>query len=215
MRRSAIVLCALLGLVPIVAADQSDLEGGVFIAHRPSAMQFSSDPPPEGWCQHYLDSYAITSCEEQVNRIDTSDDVIWVVLSAWDESKRFCGTEFGLGSYSPESFVFAGFGPCFPNEGLEIPTANWPGPNQGTAFVVTQDAWTGNLVPVYWFAGYAYSEGVLPLSIDPTTGFGGWTNCEDPPIVSAATGFGSMGLFTDGVYVCPGSGGLGPQGVGA
>jgi len=215
MRRSAIVICALLGLVPIIAADQNDLEGGVFIAHYPSAMQFSSDPPAEGWCQHYLDSYAITSCEEQVNRIDTSQNVIWFVLSSWDESKRFSGTEFGLGSYSPESFAFVGFGPCFPNEGLEIPTANWPGPNQGTAFVVTQDAWTGNLVPVYWFAGYAYSEGVLPLSIDPTTGLGGWTNCEDPPLVSAATGFGGMGLFTDGVYVCPGSGGLGPQGVGA
>jgi hypothetical protein len=214
MRRIAIVLCALLVFVPITAADQNDLDGGVFIAHYPSGIQFSSDPPAEGWCQHYLDGFAISACEDQVNRIDTSQNVVWFVLSAWDESKRFCGVEFGLGSYSPDAFVLGDFGPCFPNEGLEIPTSNWPGPNQGTAVVVTQDAWTGNLVPVYWFAGYAYSAGVVPLSIDPATGFGGWTSCEEPPMTSAATGFGGMGLFRDGIYVCPGPGGLGPQGQG-
>jgi hypothetical protein len=68
------VVTAFVLLEPVMA-DPSDLEGGVFIAHYPAAMQFSSDPPAGGWCQQYLSNYAITSCEEQVNRLDSYDEV--------------------------------------------------------------------------------------------------------------------------------------------
>ena len=49
-------------------ADEDDLSNGVFIAHHPPGIQFT-DPPPEGWCQHYLDNFAIYSCDEQNPRI--------------------------------------------------------------------------------------------------------------------------------------------------
>jgi hypothetical protein len=182
-------------------------------------MEFSCDPPTGGWCQHYWDSYRIEDCEDQVNRIDTQDQVIWFVLAAWDEEKEWCGTEFGLGEYDPAAFVITGFSPCWPEDGLEIPTASWPGPEEGTAIVVTGDPWEGNLVPVYWFAGYAYEEGLIPLAADPATGFAGTSNCASPPGVWAADSLGAMGLFQDGVYACPagfmaGGQGLGPQGGG-
>ncbi len=183
-------------------------------------MQFSSDPPPEGWCQHYLSHHAIDSCGAQVNRIDTYDGVIWFVLAAWSEAKQWCGTEFGLGSFDPASFEFTDYGPCYPDEGLEIPTDGWPGPGEGTAFVTTTADWDGNLIPVYYFCGYAYAEDFLPLSPDPATGFGGTSNCLSPPESWSADAYGGMGLFTDGVYACPeggilgggSGGGLGPQG---
>lgn len=189
----------------------SDLEGGVLIAHFPTMMEFSSDPPLVGWCQHYLDGFAIHSCEDQVNRIDTYDRVIWYVLAAWETGKEFCGTEFGLGEYADSLFLFTDYGPCYPQEGLEIPTGSWPGPNEGTALVSTGASWNGSIVPIYFFAGYAYGEGVLPLGEDPATGFGGWSNCESPPQAWDASAFGAMGLFTDGVAVLPG-GGPGPAG---
>ncbi len=207
--------------LPLVARWQihNSLRGGALIAHFPTGMAFSSDPPTGGWCQHYWDNYRIEDCEEQVNRIDTEDEVIWFVLAAWDEEKEWCGTEFGFGEYDSTAFVITGFSPCWPADGLEIPTAAWPGPEEGTAIVVTSDPWEGNFVPVYWFSGYAYEEGLIPLAKDPATGFAGTANCANPPGTWAADSLGGMGLFQDGVYACPagflaGGPGLGPQGGG-
>ncbi|MCK4303256.1 MAG: hypothetical protein KAY24_03365 [Candidatus Eisenbacteria sp.] len=187
----------------IAHADPSNLESGVFIAHYPALLEFSSNPPPEGWCQHYLDSYAITACEDQVNRIDTQGGVVWFVLAAWSESKEWCAVEFGLGSYDAAAFLITDHGACFPEAGLELPSDNWPGPNEGTAITVTGDPWLGNLQPVYYFSGYAYSAGVIPLAVDPGANFGGTANCENPPLAWDVAAFGAMGMFTDGIYACP------------
>ncbi|MCK4306224.1 MAG: hypothetical protein KAY24_18430 [Candidatus Eisenbacteria sp.] len=216
MKRGFLIV-ALVFVVGSACADPSDLEGGVFIAHYPAALQFSSDPPPEGWCQHYLDNFAIRNCEAQVNRIDTEEGVIWFVLAAWSGDKEWCGTEFGLGNYEENIFLICDHGACYPEEGLEIPTDNWPGPNKGTAFVVTGPPWTGNFVAVYYFAGYAYGEGIIPLDVDPTWEMAGTGNCASPSEVWSAAALGGMGLFTDGIYVCPeegpgGGGGFAPGG---
>lgn len=176
-------------------------------------MAFSSVPPTEGWCRHYWNGFHITDCEHQVNRIDTTREVIWFVLAAWDEEKHWCGTEFGLGEYDPAAFAFTHFGPCWPDEGLEIPTASWPGPEQGTAIVTTGAHWTGNFVPVYSFCGYAYEPDCIGIGPNPATGFGGWTNSQNPPQAWCAAEYGGMGLFAPGVYACPEGGELGAWGM--
>jgi hypothetical protein len=195
----------------------------VLIAHFPTEMAFSFDPPTGGWCQFYWDSLRIEDCEDQVNRIDTGNQVIWFVLAAWDEDKEWCGTEFGFGEYDSDTFVITDFSPCWPENGLEIPTASWPGPGEGTAIVTTGAPWEGNFVPVYRFTGLAYEEGLIPLAADPATGFAGTSNCANPPESWAADSLGGMGLFQNGVYACPegwifaaqnmGERGTEPQGV--
>ncbi|MCK4302907.1 MAG: hypothetical protein KAY24_01560 [Candidatus Eisenbacteria sp.] len=203
---------ALLGLaVGNSSADLANLENGVFIVHHEVQIEYSDDPPIDGWCIAYA-PFAISSAEEQVNRIDTNTflGVVWYVLAAWNEDKEWCATQFGLGNYDARVFAFSDFGACFPGiEGLEIPTAGWPGPNDGTAFVVTGDPWTGNYVPVYYFTGYAYGYyggEVLQLTSDPSSGFGGWANCLAVPTPYAATGFGGLGINIDGTYAEPPSG---------
>jgi len=195
-----IILIAVL-LTPVATAESWDLSGGVFIAHAPAGVQFSASPPEGGWCQLYADSLAITSCEQQVNRIDSGDGSVWYVLAAWDEAKEWCGTEFGFGSYDAQSFAFVSSGPCFPSDGLEIPTSNWPGPNEGVAITTTDEPWSGNFEPVYYFTGYAYYEDQIPLSVDPDSDFGGWANCDEDK--EAAESFGAMGLLSTGEHVCP------------
>lgn len=64
-------------------------------------MEFSSEVPAGGWCRHYWDNYRLEDCEDQVNRIDTEQEVIWFVLAAWAEEKAWCGTEFGFGESTP------------------------------------------------------------------------------------------------------------------
>lgn len=204
MRRvfAALTLLGLIGQG--VAADPANLSQGVFIAHHPPGLQYSQG---QDWCQRYIDDFAIDSCDLQNTRIDldgnSGDSSVWYVLAAWAESKQWCGTEFGFGNFDVNSYYFVNWEACFPQNGLEISTNDWPGPSEGVALTVTGLAWSGNLVPVYYFAGYAYYQDVIPLAADPSTGFAGTATCGEGPGVWPAVDLGSMGLFTDGTYVCP------------
>jgi hypothetical protein len=214
--RWAVPLLMCLAIAGVAYGDPTNLEDGVFIAHHPPGLQFSQGTD---WCQKYIDEYAITSCKQQHNRIDLDGNVgessVWYVLAAWSEAKEWCGTEFGFGQYDANIYGFLRWGPCSPQGELELPTDNWPAPNEGTAITTTSTAWSGNFVPVYYFAGYAYYEGVIPVAADPATGFGGTGNCATPPEAWAAADFGGMGLFTAGTYVCPGGGDGGAEGDGS
>jgi len=205
MKRVLLAL-ALLGLAVGMASAQHDLTDGVFIAHWNPAIAWSSDAPAEGWCQRYLNTGPITDFDQQNPFISTGNRVVWYLLSAWATgNKTWCGTEFGLGSYNPYLFLFETWGPCTPGENLEIPTAGWPAPLEGTAIVTTDLPWVGNFRPVYYFTGYAYyaAPGLLPFGVDPPTGFGGWGNCLTPPTSYRAACFPAMGVLTPGIGCYP------------
>jgi len=191
---------------PSSGADPADLEGGVFIAHHPATFQYS---PGLDWCEEYDGLYSISSCEDQNPRIDLDGNLgersLWYVIAAWTESKTWCGTEFGFGDFDPEIYAFLEYGGCIPND-LSISTDGWPGPNEGTAVTATDVQWDGNFQAVYYFIGYAYNEGQIPLDVDPDLSFGGFGNCATPSETWAAADYGAMGLFQDGVTMCPGGG---------
>jgi len=210
-RAWALVLLALL-MPGSALSDSSNLEGGAFIAHHPPGLQYTSG---QDWCARYFQEFAIDSCSQQNNRIDLDgndgEESVWFVLAAWDEEKEWCGTEFGFADYDSTIYVFDQWGPC-PSSALAIPTPGWPGPDEGIALSLPDMTWMGNLVPVFWFAGYAYDQGTIPLAANPASGFGGTANCATPPQAWPATSFGAMGIFQDGTYACPevldGGGGL-------
>jgi hypothetical protein len=202
MKRAWLVLPLLCLAAGIAYSDSSNLEGGVFIAHHPPGLQYSEG---ENWCARYFQDFAIDSCSEQSNRIDTQGDhSVWFVLAAWSEPKEWRGVEFGLAAYDSTICALTSWGPCFPgSSGLEIPTAGWPGPNDGTTLTATGAPWSGNFLPVYYFVSYAYYAGEIPLGVHPVTGFGGTANCDSLPQTWAAAAFGSMGILEDGVSACP------------
>ncbi len=203
MRETLCGLAVFLLLTATCFAQPANLDCGVYIAHHPIGMAFSSDPPPEGWCQDYLDNHAITDPAEQNPQVYEIGPAIWYVLAFWYEPKDWCSCEFGLGRYTGEVFGFSDWGACFPGTGLEVPTAGWPGPEQGVALIAGDVPWQGTIIPVYYFAGYVYEQDEIPLAVHPGTGFGGFRNCDDPPQRWDAVCLGSMGLFTDGVYCEP------------
>ncbi|MCK4303064.1 MAG: hypothetical protein KAY24_02365 [Candidatus Eisenbacteria sp.] len=212
MRRAPFAL-ALLGLVVAGAsATPDDLSGCALITHYVPELQYSEDPGT--LCQDYF-MYAITSPEELITRIDTGGTLQlanWFILAAFPEDdKEWCGAQFGFDEFETGySGIFEFFfsGPCFPPMGgLEIPSAGWPGPMEGTAFVVTGQPWTGNFVPVYFFGGYAYGygdPGVMALIPDPSIAvpFGGLGNCLPVPMKYDAH-LGGMGVDMDGIHVWP------------
>ena len=187
-------------------ANPADLTGGTLVAHNIDQLPFTTSPPAGGWCYAY-NQYAIWLMSQvDVELPWHAAGNTWYVLAAWEmEAKTWCGTEFGLGAYESALYSFLDWSPCFPTTGLEIPTTGWPGPNEGTAFVTTGTPWSGNWVPVYWFGGYSYDASygwtIIPISIDPPTGFCGFSNCMNPP-ASFSVGFsmrGAMGVNTQGI----------------
>ncbi|MCK4305702.1 MAG: hypothetical protein KAY24_15800 [Candidatus Eisenbacteria sp.] len=203
--RWTMLILLLCGLVANGAgADPTNLEGGMLLAHFVPELVYTSDAPPGGWCQAYLDTYAISSCEEVNCRIDTPDTapVIWFVLAYWfgDEAKEWCGAEFGFGEYDPRIFYCVEYGACFPGTGWEYSTDGWPGPNEGTAFFVAHTPWVGNWLPVYFFGGYAYASygpGQIELASASPASLAGTWNCSTPPQFFHA-GLGIMGINMDG-----------------
>ena len=201
LMRAAIYLVMILLLSPPAIGTPQLLDGGAFIAHYVPEVGFSVDPPAEGWCAAYQ-PYSISSCEDQNNRIDVSGTLgaTWYVLAAWYlDDKIYCGVEFGLGEYDARVFEFSEYGPCYSEGGYELPTAGWPGPNEGTAITVGTGHWSGNFQAVYYFGGYAYSHygaEIIPLSVNPTTGNAGSANCIFPVGGWDAAELGGLGINT-------------------
>jgi hypothetical protein len=173
------------------AADPSNLDLGALIVHHVPEMAFS-ESPPEGFCAHYLDHYAIMHYTQQVSRIDVADYMraTWFVLAAWEEPKEWCAAARGFGAHDPAFFTAGSHGGCFADQGTSLHSAGWPGPNEGVVVQTTTKAWTGNYLPVYYFSGYAYGYGgaeVIPLA-DPPGGIAGLPNCALPPMSWVANG---------------------------
>ncbi len=201
MRRLLILTLLVAGTAFGVGADEGNLSGGVLIAHHNADIQYSVGLD---FCDLYSAGNNLASCEDQINRIDingTQDVSVWYVVAAWDEPKIWCASEFGLGDFNVEAYYFVDWGVCLPNN-LEMSTDTWPAPNQGTIVVATDTRWVGNYLPIYYFAGRAYYVDVIPLSEDPSQSFGGFGNCS-VPAESWDAELGGMGLFTDGIHLCP------------
>jgi hypothetical protein len=191
------------------------LAGGVLITHYLPQMTYSTTPPPGGWCGAYP-QYAIDDCSEQNARIDVSGGLTsacWYVLAAWSGVKEWCQVQFGIEPYDPTLFAFIDSAPCYPvNGGYESSSEGWPGPAQGTMLVAGPSPWTGNFVPVYWFAGYAYSaggSGQIRLGPDrysvPDSTFGEFVACGEIAVRYSIpeANYGALGVNTDGIAVCP------------
>ncbi|MFC1572707.1 fibronectin type III domain-containing protein [Candidatus Eisenbacteria bacterium] len=190
---------------PCLPPSAADLSGGMLITHIPPDFYYTFGVD---WCQRYVDEYAITSSDQQVNRIDVPEYqwVVWYVLAAWHQDKQWCGVEFGIGEYDQDLIGLDEFGPCH-DGGIELPSAGWPGPNEGTR-VLHQQSWIGNYVPVYWFTGYAYgygNSGIIPLTVNATEpdSLAGFFNCDSVPIAFEAVCLGGLGINQDGIACHP------------
>ncbi len=192
-----------------------DLTGGALIVHAVPEVSYTTGTD---WCDDYYEAYAITSCEEQSNRLDPIDSMpaTWYVVAAWDEAQEWGSVVFGLDDYNTDLFGFDAFGGCFPEaSGMELPTSGWPAPNTGVAIGVTDSLWSGNFVPIYYFHGYAYGgsgSGVIALDEHPELEQAGFSACDLPFVppdvllpqrMTPAEHLGGLGIGCAGIYCCP------------
>ncbi len=202
MRTWFFLLLASVLPVSLAHADSDDLSGGVLLVHAPPGVVYTTGTV--AWC----DSTHLADCEDQVTTIEAETEAVWFVLSAWAEEKSFTAVEFGLGDFEPESFVFMAEGICLDDAmAINYPSVeDWPGPNTGIALAANGDAWTGQLVPIAWFAGYNYAEAdTIPLVGMQSTDHAGWVSGESRTSYDAEC-LGALGLGVAGIACCPESG---------
>ncbi len=206
MRRALIALAVLALAAGYAGADPTNLSNGALIIHHPTDLVFTDTVD---WALEYP-THAITSEAEQNPRIDLdanegADEVgaVWYLIAAFEEDKEWCGVSFGLGAFEINCFYVAENGACLAGH-LEIPVGDWPGPNTGTSVVATTTQWAGNYQAVYWFGGYSYEAGYVPLGINPDMGSIAFGNCEQPAIEyevpqdATPSRLGVLGIFQDG-----------------
>ncbi len=201
MRTPFLPLLALLLIAPLAHADSDDLSGGVLLVHAPPSLTYTASA---SWC----DSTHLDDCEDQVTSIptDSSKTVVWFILSAWSEEKSFTAVEFGLGDFDPESFLFSESGLCL-DHAMALYHGDWPGPNTGVAIASNEDSWTGQLVPIFWFAGINYAVAdTIAITENPATEHAGWVSGESRTAYDAEC-LGALGLRAEGTGCCP-EGGL-------
>ncbi|MFH1144761.1 MAG: hypothetical protein V1774_09485 [Candidatus Eisenbacteria bacterium] len=194
---------------PVVTAEtvgttilsEDDLRGGVLIVHTLPDLSYTAPAPAGGWC----DFCDLRRCEDAHTQVGAGPTV-WFVISAWAGEKAFVATEFGLGEFAADLYVFLDHGPCWPS-GMAIyyPDVRvFPAPHTAVALATTRSPWRGNYVPVYWFAGYSYQgTGTIPLTKFPLTEHAGWVNTLDIPESYDAACLGALGVGTPGVACCP------------
>jgi hypothetical protein len=199
--KKVLMVLALLGFVA-ASAQAMDLSNGLFLAHNPPEILYSFDAPVDGWCAEYM-MYQVNDLAQIVPNhegefVDGFELGLFYVLAAWEVGpKVWRGVQFGLGDYDGTKFAIIDPLACYPGEGLEIPGTGWPGPNTGTALVVTDASWDGNYLPVYFFGGYMYYYGVptdIPLTPHPDDGFGGFASDDVPPVEYQA--YNDYGVFS-------------------
>ncbi len=212
-----LIRCASLALLLAVVAtssanaDSDFLHGGVLVPHHPAGLEYSAGEPPLGgnWCD-YFDSTGTSVCGQINPRVPANSgevSSVWYVLVAWEEPKEWAGVAFGLGEYPDSIYTFIDWGVCSPCETMEIVQGNWPGSQSGTSVVCASGCWSGNYRPIYYFAGYGYSIGEIPLEgtplgdhpvcciLDNTAERRTW---DVPP-----QGRGILGIGRDGAAPCP------------
>ncbi|MCK4303308.1 MAG: hypothetical protein KAY24_03640 [Candidatus Eisenbacteria sp.] len=197
-----VLLVGTLSLSGAGANDPVNLAGGALIMHHPPEVVMG------GECNVQLPTVG-----DQNPRIDglPGDLVTFYVIGAFAAPREFCGFQFGFGEFDPSIFTFMDWGSCAGVEFedyLELASSGWPGPNEGTACVSTVGSWDGFIVPMYYFTGIAYAEGVIPLDADPTHDMAAFTNCESwmglPELFEIHKDrLGALGIFTDGKPVEP------------
>jgi hypothetical protein len=135
----------------------------------------------------------------------------FLAVAAGEQELCFDTIVFGLGAYDTYDCYLGVWGPCFADLGpIEVPSADWPGPNSGTAVSWAPSCLCGMLVPVYYFGFYVYASDGIPGGPVPLGDFypglqAVVQSCGDPTEEDPIEGFGVMGVGDDpGLRVCPG-----------
>ena len=190
--RLLVVLGFLLGGLSAGDIARATNVGGVLLTHHPRQLSLSTP------CDSLRFPSTCDSFVSQSNQFETR--IRWFVLAAFPGEAHLKVATFALGAYDNSRAVFADWGPCGEGAGpIEIAGAGWPAPNTGTA-VCWSSCREGEVIPLYWFASYAYAPVTIPL-----VAYGSqnrMADCAVPAVLDTFVAYGSFGFGGNGALPC-------------
>jgi hypothetical protein len=185
-----LALAAALLTLSLAGSHAGPNEGGLLAIHG----NITGITPPSGPC---TDIPIPDTCGELVPTAEPDFyGIEWflVIAAREPEPLSFNTIIFGIGAYDPEACYIVAYGPChqelFP---LEIPSAGWPWPLEGTAVSWAPECLEGNLVPVYFFGVYVYAPGQIPFGEFYPGHTSVFVSCTEPPEEDSIAAYGTMG----------------------
>jgi len=196
----AVAALACMGSVALAGPNA----GGTIFVHDPS-LGYNG---PGNYCgQGVIPS----DCEHAVTQHNGADYCVWKLYAAFKpcSAPRLKAIDFGVNYNAwpgdPTGLVILDHGNClgdFSNGSYEYPGPGWPNPGSYDD-VVFQYTQTTTLVEYYWFAGYAYYNGVGFFALGPGKDGGVFADDEVPVVLDPIVGYGTLGFNQPGSIVCP------------
>lgn len=181
-----------------VSAMAGPNEGGTLLLHANSSLVYTTET------SSYCGQSGLEGCwqvDDSVPADSTTTTVFFAVAAFPDTaSPRLAGVTFGV-DYDEDDLVVVAHGSC---GDFELATEGWPAPGSGTS-VTWNEAQTGTLTDVYWFAAYAYSSSratTFALASHPTQS-AVFASDAVPAELDAVVALGTLGFGTPGYAPCP------------
>ncbi len=183
-------LCSLIFLLLAVSRCAAGPHaGGTLLLHAAPALAYTDGA-------NYCGSALPPSCDSVNVSVKGGDPVVFFVVAAFPDTSApaLNGVTFGV-TYPSEHFVLLDSGGC---GDFELALPEWPASNSGTA-VQWAEPQSAHVVPIYWFAGYAYGVQSFQFEVVPHPTQGAmFADSSSPAQLDHAIGFGSLGFDAEG-----------------
>lgn len=165
--------------------------GGYLVLHAATELQASAGTSPCGQSR-------VRDClESRVTApVEARETVVFLLAAFPFSNPRLSGVSFGV--YLDASISIFGYGGCgdFALDAEGAPQSGW-----GSA-VTFNSARTQRITEIYWFAAYAYSEGVFEVADHPTQGAPMFADDAVPSQKDLVEGIGILGFGMAGENPC-------------
>jgi len=188
--RSAL-LASLFLFCASAAALAGPNSGGYLVLHAATELQASAGSSPCGQSR-------VRDClETRVTApVEARETVVFLLAAFPFSNPRLSGVVFGL--YLDASISIFGYGGCgdFALDAEGPPQSGW-----GSA-VTFNASRTQRINEIYWFAAYAYSEGMMEIAEHPTQGAPTFADDSVPSQLDPVEGLGILGFGRAGENPC-------------
>jgi hypothetical protein len=181
--------------------------GGAMVVHTDDTINYTFFDPPD-YCGLFPDPGVCEELNFVSNYVDPNGllgAVVYLVAAFPDgSSPGVTVVYFGIEHNFAPGFI-SGWDFCGPPNTLEIPDDGWPDDwmNAGNSVAFGEPVVGDYLFPFYWFGVYGDAGNYIGTGINPTGGYAGFVDDQNPGQLDEIDNFGQVAWFEGGFNMCP------------
>jgi hypothetical protein len=197
-----LVLAVLLATGLAAPAGAGRNAGGAMVVHTNDALSYTMNI-----CTQWNGVHDPGSCASAATRTDRNEStpaLIWLVAAFYESlDPEVTVVYFGLEHNLPDGSYFVNYGLCGPGNSIEIPDAGWPAQGRGNSIAFGTPVSGDVFFPFYFFNVYGFQGAYLGSGVNPTGGYAGFVDNENPPTFDRCERFGRVRWYEEGTNACP------------